>query len=123
MKRSDRITAVVLAVAVGVVMILAFLVHRAQGVTALVRVDGATIKTLDLTSTSPQTMTVQGVFGPVEIATDGKGSVRVTHATCPDQVCVHTQPAHSPGEQIICVPNHLIIVIEGNRSDIDALAQ
>lgn len=123
MKRSDRITAVVLTVAVALVVILTFLVHGTQGRTAVVRVDGQIVRTVDLASTSAESMTIEGVLGPVDIATDGRGSIRVTRARCPDQVCVHTAPAKSPGEQIICVPNHLVITIEGNRSDIDALAQ
>jgi len=68
MKRSDRITAVVLIVAVALVAILAFLVHGTKGRTAVVRVDGQTVRTVDLTSTSAESMTIQGVLGPVDIA-------------------------------------------------------
>jgi hypothetical protein len=36
---------------------------------------------------------------------------------------VKTSPAHSPGDQIICVPNRMVITVERGRTDIDALAQ
>jgi len=123
MKRSDRITAAIILSAVAVLAVMWVVMHHASGSVATVRVDGKVVATFDLTSTAPRTLRVAGAIGPVDIATDGEGSIRVVDATCPDQICVKTHPARSPGDQIICVPNHMIITVESGRSTIDALAQ
>jgi hypothetical protein len=86
-------------------------------------VDSKVVATVDLTSREPQTLRITGVLGPLVIVADGKGSIRVTESTCPDQICVHTVPARSPGDQVICVPNRMVITIEGKGTGIDALAQ
>jgi hypothetical protein len=123
MKRSDRITAVIIVSALALLVVVWAVMHHAGGSVATVRVDGKVVATFDLTSATPRTLRVAGAIGPVDIATDGKGSIRVLDATCPDQICVKTHPAHSPGDQIICVPNHMVITVESGRSTIDALAQ
>jgi hypothetical protein len=92
MKRSDRITAVVVLTALALVVVAWVVMHRTPGTVAVVRVDGG-------------------------------GSIRVAEATCADQICVHTVAARSPGDQIICVPNRMVIMVEGKGTGIDALAQ
>ena len=123
MKRSDRIVGVVILVALMLTIGSWIVMHRARGAVAIVRVDDKVVATVDLTSLEPQTLHITGVLGPLVILTDGKGSIRVAEATCPDQICVHTVPARSPGDQIICVPNHMVITVEGHVTPIDALAQ
>jgi hypothetical protein len=123
MKRSDRVTAVIIVSALALLVVVWVVMHHAGGSVATVQVDGKVVATFDLTSATPRTLRVAGVIGPVDIATDGQGSIRVVDATCPDQICVKTHPAHSPGDQIICVPNHMVITVESGRSTIDALAQ
>ncbi|WP_413814537.1 hypothetical protein [Candidatus Cryosericum odellii] len=36
---------------------------------------------------------------------------------------MRTTPARSPGDQIICVPNRMVITVEGKGTGIDALTQ
>lgn len=52
------------------------------------------------------------------------GEVYMEWADCPDQLCVRQGRHHRPGEQIICLPNQVAVVIEG-RTDgaLDAVAQ
>jgi hypothetical protein len=123
MKQSDRITAVVILTAVALVVVSWIVMHRTRGTVAVVRVDSKVVATVDLTLREPQTLRITGMLGPLVIATDGKGSIRVVESTCPDQICVHTVPARSPGDQIICVPNRMVITIEGKGTGIDALTQ
>jgi len=123
MKRSDRITGVVILAAVALVIVFWIVMHRTPGTLAVVQVDGKVVATVDLTLREVQTLRITGVVGPLVIVADGKGSIRVAEATCPDQICVHTIPARSPGDQVICVPNHMVITIEGEGTGIDALAQ
>jgi hypothetical protein len=123
MKRSDRITAVVILVSAALVIVMWIVMHRTQGAVAVIRVDGAVVATLDLTSPTSRILHITGTLGPLVVVTDGNGSIRVAEATCPDQICVHTAPARSPGDQIICVPNRMVITVEGKGTSIDALAQ
>ncbi len=123
MKRSDRITAIVILIAVLLVAVVWIVMHNVRGAAATVRVDGKIVVTVDLSSPDPRTLHITGVLGPLVIVADGKGSIRVTEATCPDQICVHTTAARSPGDQIICVPNHVVITVEGKEAGIDALSQ
>jgi hypothetical protein len=111
---------VVLA-AVALVVVFWIAMHRAPGTLAVVQVDGKVVATVDLTSREVQTLRITGVLGPLVIVADGKGSIRVAEATCPDQICVHTVPARSPGDQVICVPNHMVITVKGKGTGIDAL--
>ena len=50
-----------------------------------------------------------------------KGEISIIHANCPDLVCVKTGAISREGQSIICVPNHIVITIEGT-SEIDALS-
>ncbi len=123
MKTSDRIVAIIVAAAIILLAIASFFMHRTAGTRAVVRVNGDIVLTVDLTDSTAQDFHVNGVIGVVDLHTDGKGAIRVTRATCPDQICVHTTPAHSPGDQIICVPNHLTVTVEGGKKHVDVLAQ
>lgn len=122
MKRSDRITGIVLLVAAALVLAAWLVVHQTNGAVAVIRVDGTVVATVDLTRHEPQTLHIEGLLGPMVIVADGSGSIRVIESTCPDQICVHTSPARSPGDQIICVPNHMALTVQGKRSKIDAVA-
>lgn len=55
----------------------------------------------------------------VEVA-PGKG-VRILESDCPAKVCLHHGWAAHTGETIVCVPNELIVEIEGEVSEYDAV--
>lgn len=47
----------------------------------------------------------------------------IEEASCPDQICTHQGKISSDGEIIVCLPNQLLIKIEGNsNNDIDFIA-
>lgn len=41
------------------------------------------------------------------------GKVSMTEASCHNQVCVHHSPISYSGESIICLPNKVVVKIEG----------
>lgn len=43
------------------------------------------------------------------------GSVSVSEASCKNQVCVRHGSISHPGESIVCLPNRLIVSIEGGE--------
>ena len=53
------------------------------------------------------------------------GGVEVTDADCPDKVCVHTGFINKPSQSIVCIPNRLNIIINGEGDDAghDAVVQ
>ena len=45
-------------------------------------------------------------------------------ASCPDQVCVRQRAVQYAGESIVCLPNKLIVAIEGGEPNgVDAAAK
>lgn len=51
---------------------------------------------------------------------DGKASM--IHADCPDQLCVKQRSISKQGESIICLPNRIIVEVEGaDEAEIDAV--
>jgi hypothetical protein len=52
------------------------------------------------------------------------GAISVVEAACPDQVCVRTGEVHTPGAVIACVPNGIVVRIEGgDDGGIDAIVR
>ncbi len=49
------------------------------------------------------------------------GAIAISSAECPDQVCVKTGAISREGESIVCVPNKIVITIEG-ASLVDAIS-
>ena len=101
------------------VCLLVWLLPRGGGQTALVYQDGTLFYTLNLRQN--RTLTVTGPAGTT-IITVADGEVFVSHADCPDQVCVQHGPLQKNGGPIICLPNRLTIEWAENASQIDALS-
>ena len=49
----------------------------------------------------------------VNLRPDGQPGVRVEHADCPTQDCVHTGIITRAGQSIVCLPARIIIRLEG----------
>ena len=41
------------------------------------------------------------------------GFAYLSEATCPDKICVHMGKIHLDGQLIVCLPNQLIVTVEG----------
>lgn len=53
-----------------------------------------------------------------------KGQAFITDATCPDKLCVKQKEISHEGEMIVCLPNHIIVTIEGGEdSTLDGVAR
>ena len=49
------------------------------------------------------------------------GYVQISEASCRDQICVNHFHIHYAGDAIVCLPNRLVVTIEGGEeSDIDS---
>ena len=87
---------------------------KADAVIANIYQDGELIRTIDLNKlTEPETFTVTGPAGENEIVAE-PGRICVSHADCPDQVCVNMGWRSEDGFPIVCLPNKLVIEIESS---------
>lgn len=89
--------------------------------TASIVLDGETIGTYDLTGlTEPVTLTVDQADYPLTIRLEPV-RVCIGESACPSQDCVHTGWISRAGEQIICLPNRLVISLTGGQQEFDAV--
>jgi hypothetical protein len=71
-----------------------------------------------------RTIEIQGASGPMSIRIEG-GAARVTRATCRCRICTKSAPIKNPGASIICVPNHVTVLIPKKETDasVDAVSR
>ena len=66
--------------------------------------------------------TVEGADGGFNIIQVERGRIRVSHADCPDQICVDQGWISDGTVPIVCLPHGLVIEITGGGEDLDAAA-
>ncbi len=82
----------------------------ADPATVAVRVDGRLTATFDLSTDR----TISPIPGGPDMSIEVKnGSVRVLTSNCPRGVCKNFGRISKPGRTIICVPNKVVLTIEG----------
>ena len=88
----------------------------------VVEVDGNHV--LELSLNENVTKTVTGPLGETVIAIEN-GKVRVAESACPYHYCVRMGGISQRGEVIICVPNRVMVKIEGGgkESSFDGVTQ
>lgn len=99
------------AILAGVVLI-SFLLPLQQGVgkRVLVEVDNRTIFTADLQQ--DQMVELLGPLGATTLQIES-GSAQVISSPCPQKICIGLGKARHSGDLLACVPNRLVIRIEG----------
>ncbi len=88
------------------------------GTRAQVLQDGVPLHTLPLDE--ERELTIAAPNGGSNTVTVRDGRIRVAHATCPDQICVRQGWVNSPGTPIVCLPNGLVIQVQGGDPALDA---
>ena len=82
-----------------------------------------TLDEIDLTEVqSAYSFTVTGKDGLTNTVLVEPGRIRVERADCPDQICVHQGYISDGSQPIVCLPNRLIIQIQGGGDALDAAA-
>lgn len=120
-KKEIILMIVVLAVAISVMAVL-YLMQSAQGAYVVVTLDNEEIGRYPLE--------VDGVYeltgyeeGHNELHVK-EGKAFISTATCPDKLCVKQKEISHTGEMIVCLPNHIIVTIEGDQgAELDGVAQ
>lgn len=84
-----------------------------------VSVDGKITGTYDLSE--DQEVEINGGTNRMEIR-DGK--VKMTEASCPDQLCVHQRAISLDNESIICLPNKVVLQMESrDKAELDTVVK
>lgn len=100
------------------------LAGRTAGTVANVYLDGQCVRSIDLSQVGESyAFTVDGPAGTNTVQVE-RGRIRVSHADCPDQVCVHQGWIFTGAAPIVCLPNRLVIQIEeqaAQTTDIDGV--
>lgn len=67
--------------------------------------------------------TVAGQLGEVQLRIINN-SIRVVHSQCPERICIRQGAISRRGELIVCVPNRMVVTIEGHeRNSFDAITR
>ncbi len=125
MKRSSRFWAAVIATLLALSLagcLLVWLLSRG-GTVANIYLDGELVRSIDLARLDEGfPFSVEGPAGANTIQAE-PGRIRVSHADCPDQVCVHQGWISSAAVPIVCLPNRLVIEITTHsaQEDLDAV--
>lgn len=87
--------------------------NQQPAVTVSVSVDGSVEATFDLNTDTEYTVT--GAGGGTNHLIIKDGAVWCSDASCPDQVCVRQGKQTLDGEMIVCLPNQMIVTINGEE--------
>ena len=124
MKRPVKLTlAALILVCAGSVAWLLLAPGRTDHPVATITLDGEVLDEIDLTQVQePYSFTVTGKDGLTNTILVEPGRIRVEKADCPDQICVHQGYISDGSRPIVCLPNRLIIQIQGGGDALDAAA-
>ena len=117
MKKKSFLWGLLLALIVAAGLLLYGKLGRGEGMVAVVSVNGEVLERIDLSKVrEAYDLDVATDFGRNIVHVE-PGAISVTHADCPDQICVMQGRLSSSGIPIICMPNRLVISIEGGDLD------
>lgn len=123
MSRAGKLLAALLALAVA--GSAAFLWwqrgHSRPAVMAQIYQRGVLVKQIPLDRVGePFSFPLKGENGAENTISVERGRIRVSHASCPDQVCVRQGWISDDSVPVVCLPNQVVIQISGGDSDVDA---
>ncbi len=94
--------------------------NSSGGRIAVIKQGEEVIGTIDLEKVKEaQRITVSGDYTNVILVE--KGRIRFETADCPDKVCVKTGWLTREGNIAVCLPNRVIVKIQGENDEIDAV--
>lgn len=119
-KWDKAIFCILIAGAMLALFLQGFLFSGRQGLQAVVEVDGKEYGRYMLQEKNGKTLAIRTEFGYNKIVIEN-GSVCVTESDCPDHLEIAAGGIQKSGEMLVCLPNRLVIRIEGKGS-VDGVA-
>ncbi len=122
MTKNDKILLLSCVIITAMVWVgFGLLAHNQDELVAVVVIDGKEMERLPLDTVDLSQATISAPRGKITIEY-GQGKVRVLpldHSVCPNEICWRTGWISAPGQSIVCVPNKLVITLEGAQPEID----
>ena len=115
--KKDLILIVVLALASASLLVFNYC-FKNDGETAVISVDGKTVKVLDLSKLDKKTE-IELENGVVITAENG--TVCFSESDCRDKVCIGTGKISKAGDTAVCVPNKTVITVIGESDSFDTV--
>lgn len=109
----DIMLAVTILVLAGGFYIGYRVLNREPAVYVEVSLNSHVVEQLDLSKDTE--VVIQGYKGGTNTLVIENGQVYISHATCPDKVCIYQGKISRPGEMIVCLPNLMIAKIVGEE--------
>ncbi|MEE4252648.1 MAG: NusG domain II-containing protein [Desulfuromusa sp.] len=106
-----------IVVAILVALSFSLLLRQSSGARVIVRSDDRIVFVAPLDK--DQRVELEGPLG-VTILQIENGAARVVSSPCANKVCIHMGEARHTGDLLACVPNQLVITIEGDKTEEDA---
>lgn len=116
MKKGDLLIILLVMVAVLGYFMRDYLVPS-QGNSLVIEVDGQFYQRVSLQENSHYPIHLPGERFMELVVEEGRAWVSEETVVCPDRICVKTGKISRPGESIVCLPNKVIIYIEGTSQD------
>ena len=69
-----------------------------------------------------KTIHVQGPLGVTTILIEN-GEVWIEDSPCREKICIKMGKIRRTGEQLICVPNRVVVELEGERGEVDGVSR
>lgn len=113
MKGKEKPITVIIAV-ICLLSAAAFLLYpRDKGRYAVICADGKTVIRKNLSETGSFTCPE---IPDMEFEISANG-IKVTESDCPDKICIKTGYIKNKGEAAVCMPNRVIVTVEGDDNE------
>lgn len=109
-KKNDLILAAVI-LAAALIAGIGFWAFKKPGARVVITVDGKEFGSYRL----DEEQTIQ--IGSTNVLQIRDGQAKMIKADCPDKLCMHQKAISSSQESIICLPNKVVVTVEGTPGD------
>ena len=117
-KKADIIL-LILIVAVGLIISFGPLAGKVSGTDVRITVNGDTYGIYSLMEDQTIEISKDGHTNVIIIE---DGTVRMESSTCKNQICVDHGKISLIGDGIVCLPNRVVVEIEGKGGDVDVIS-
>ena len=121
-KFGDIIIAIIVGAVAAGLLLSAAPSSASEDLTAVVLVDGVETWRIDLNKIEGhEEIDLETVNVVIEVE---NGRIAFKSSSCPDKTCIHTGWLKNAGDISVCIPNKVIVKIEGTKdSDVDIIAE
>ncbi len=110
MKRNEILSIAIIAIIAVISIFFMNLSTDADQKNVMITINNKLYKNISFDNDTNETYTIETDYG-TNILFIENGTVNITEADCPNQVCVHTKAASDIGDMIVCLPHKLVVQI------------